>query len=150
MEAGANPPFDEFPFLKYLPGIIAPWRSRAIHTGEVMDEVWTESRRRLEERRATGVRRDCVGDNLLDDWEKNGWPITDYGFTSLLAEFVTAGADTTASQILTLILAFAKEVQCSVRMEKHQDEQASWSCFSAGTPSRSRVQRHLIQVSSFP
>ena len=81
MEAGANPPFDEFPFLKYLPGIIAPWRSRAIHTGEVMDEVWTESRRRLEERRATGVRRDCVGDNLLDDWEKNGWPITDYGFT---------------------------------------------------------------------
>jgi len=83
-------------------------------------QVWDESRKRLEARRATGERRKCVGDMILDEWEGKGqWPISDYDFTMNLAETVSGGADTTASQLLTLIIAFAKhpDVQKKARKE---------------------------------
>lgn len=114
------PPVDEFPFLKWVPERFARWKRIVAETRKVNTGVWAEGRRRLEARRATGVRRNCVGDLILDDWEKKGsWPITDYGFTGVLAEFVAGGADTTSSQILTLILAFAKhpEVQRKAQQE---------------------------------
>lgn len=31
VETGATPPVDIFPFLKYLPNFLSPWRAKALH-----------------------------------------------------------------------------------------------------------------------
>ncbi|KAH8901190.1 putative cytochrome P450 oxidoreductase [Thozetella sp. PMI_491] len=121
MEPGANPPVDDFPFLRYMPSSLAFWKRRAMDAGKTMDGTWGEARRRVEERRTTGERRNCIMDSLLDEYEKKGWPaaIHQHAFTNLLGEIVEGGADTTAAQLLTLVLAFAlhPEVQEKARKE---------------------------------
>jgi cytochrome P450 len=108
MEPGANPPVDEFTFLQYIPASLAPWKRRARSLKTEIYAYWTEARARLERRRAGGMQRNCIGDLLLDEWEKKGWPMSSDAFTWVLGEFVSAGSDTTASQLQTLILALAK------------------------------------------
>ncbi|KAL6360789.1 hypothetical protein LRP88_06497 [Fusarium phalaenopsidis] len=121
MEPGANPPVDVFTWLQYMPSSFAFWKRRAIDAGKTMDGTWGEARRRVEERRAKGEKRRCIVDTLLDEYEKKGWPssIPQHAFTNLLGEIIEGGADTTAAQLLTLILAFAlhPEVQAKAREE---------------------------------
>ncbi|KAH7264569.1 cytochrome P450 [Fusarium solani] len=121
MEPGANPPVDVFTWLQYIPSSFAFWKRRAIDAGKTMDGTWGEARRRVEERRAKGEKRRCIVDTLLDEYEKKGWPssIPQHAFTNLLGEIIEGGADTTAAQLLTLILAFAlhPEVQAKAREE---------------------------------
>ncbi|OIW32570.1 putative cytochrome P450 oxidoreductase [Coniochaeta ligniaria NRRL 30616] len=106
-EPGANPPIDEFPFLKYLPGY---WKKRADKCRRMMDKMWDDARQEIDERRAKGIQRDCFIDAKLDEYEEKGWPdwMTQHAFNNLWGELLEAGADTTANQILTLILALAK------------------------------------------
>ncbi|KAM5354649.1 hypothetical protein ACJ41O_001296 [Fusarium nematophilum] len=124
MEPGANPPVDVFTFLRYTPASLAFWKRRAFDAGKTMDGTWGEARRRVEERRARGERRKCIMDTLLDDYEKKGWPpsIRQHAFTNLMGEIVEGGADTTAAQLLTLILAFALHPEVQNKARKEIDE----------------------------
>lgn len=119
MEPGSSPPAEMFPILKLIPACLAPWKRRALHAGEVMDAAWSEARARVEKRRSEGIRRDCIIDNLLDEYEKKGFPFPQHGFNLLMGELIEGAADTTASQICTLIMAFAlnPEVQGKARKE---------------------------------
>lgn len=108
MEPGASPPVEQFPLLKLIPAWMAKWKRVPTAYGRKLDDYWAQALQKIRDRRSKGVRRNCVADMLLDDWEKNGCPVSEYSATMLFAEFVTAGADTTASQLLTLIIAFAK------------------------------------------
>jgi cytochrome P450 len=123
MEPGANPPVDVFKFLQYIPSSFAFWKRRAIDAGKTMDDTWGEARRRVEERRAKGERRKCIIDTLLDDYDKKGWPssIRQHAFTNLMGEIIEGGADTTAAQLLTLILAFALHPEVQVKARKEID-----------------------------
>jgi cytochrome P450 len=137
MEPGANPPVDEFPLLKLMPASLAAWKRRAISAGEVMDNVWGKARRIINERRARGERRNCIIDNLLDEYEKKGSPFTEHSFNNLMGEVVEGGADTTSAQLLTLVLAFAlnPKVQERARQEIDAccgaDRSPTWSDFDA-------------------
>jgi len=119
MEPGVNPPVDEFPILKLIPQRLYPWKERIQFAREKMDSTWAEARRMIEERRRRGDRRKSIVDDLLDEYEKKGFPFTQHGFNNLLGELIEGAADTTASQLLTLILAFAKfpHVQEKARAE---------------------------------
>lgn len=121
MEPGSSPPVDVFTFLRYIPSSLAFWKRHAIDAGKTMDETWSTARRLVEERRALGERRNCIIDSLLDEYEEKGWPgsISQHAFTNLMGEIVEGGADTTAAQLLTLILAFAlhPEVQKKAQVE---------------------------------
>lgn len=122
MEPGASPPVDVFPFLKFLPERLAPWKGRALDAGVTMDDAWTEARRVVEARRATGVRRDCIIDHVLDQYEEQGSkPFTDHAFNNLMGELVEGAADTTASQICTLIMAFALHPEVQLKARKEMD-----------------------------
>lgn len=135
MEPGASPPVDEYTFLRYLP--TGGWKSRAIDAGRTMDSVWGEARRRIEQRRKDGERRTCVIDHQLDEYEKKGWPMSQHAFDNLMGELVEGGADTTAAQLLTLVLAFAihPEVQQRAREEIDRvcgtDRAPTWSDFQS-------------------
>ncbi|TVY56444.1 Cytochrome P450 monooxygenase patI [Lachnellula cervina] len=137
MEPGANPPVDEFPFLKMIPASMAAWKRRGISAGKVMDGVWGKARQIINDRRARGERRNCIIDNLLDDYEKKGSPFTEHSFNNLMGEVVEGGADTTSAQLLTLILAFATNPRVQERARQEidaccgSDRSPTWSDFAA-------------------
>ncbi|KAI8170506.1 Cytochrome P450 monooxygenase yanC [Colletotrichum sp. SAR 10_70] len=124
MEPGANPPVDVFTFLRHVPASFAYWKRRAIDAGKTMDETWSTARRLVEERRAHGEKRNCIIDGLLDEYEQKGWPasISQHAFTNLMGEIIEGGADTTAAQLLTLILAFALHPEIQRKAQAEIDE----------------------------
>ncbi|KAF4840349.1 Cytochrome P450 monooxygenase yanC [Colletotrichum siamense] len=124
MEPGANPPMDVFTFLRHVPASFAYWKRRAIDAGKTMDETWSTARRLVEERRAHGEKRNCIIDGLLDEYEQKGWPasISQHAFTNLMGEIIEGGADTTAAQLLTLILAFALHPEIQRKAQAEIDE----------------------------
>lgn len=121
MEPGANPPVDEFPILKWIPLRLAHWKRRAIQAGQTMDQTWAEAVRRVKKRRDQGFYRDCITDNLLDQW-KDGMPMSQHSFNNLVGELVEGAADTTAAQLLTLVMAFAKYPEVQKRAQKEIDD----------------------------
>jgi cytochrome P450 len=121
MEPGANPPVDEYPILKLIPRKFALWKKRAIAAGETMDSVWGEAVARVEKRRAAGDKRDCITDALLDQWGKENMPMSQHGFNNMVGELVEGAADTTAAQLLTLVMAFAKFPRVQTEARKQID-----------------------------
>lgn len=74
----------------YLPG---KWKNRAYHVRSLMDNTWSTARAMVEKRRADGDIRDSIIDMKLAEYEKSGWPMTQYAFNNLFGEFLEAGAD---------------------------------------------------------
>lgn len=122
MEPGANPPVDEFSFLKHVPAWLAFWKRRAYLAEKAMTSAWAEARARVDKRRVNGDHRNCIADTLLDSYEKQGFPMSQHAVNNLLGEVVQGGADTTASQLLTLILAFAKNPDVQKKAQKQLDK----------------------------
>ncbi|EXJ79931.1 hypothetical protein A1O3_08216 [Capronia epimyces CBS 606.96] len=119
MEPGANPPVDIFPFIRYIPESMAFWKRRALDAGKTMDDAWREGRERVERRRARGIKRDSIVDACLDEYKEKGMPFSQHAFDNLMGEILEGAADTTASQLCTLIMAFTvyPEVQEKAREE---------------------------------
>lgn len=122
MEPGANPPVDEFPFLKYIPERFAYWKRRANESYTGMDNVWREARRQVDARRARGEKRNSIVDKMLDGSEKdNDIKLTDNQLNHFLGVLVEGGADTTASSVLTSILFLAMNPQVQVKAREELD-----------------------------
>ena len=47
----------------------------------------------VEDRRKAGDVRDSIIDLKIAEYEKNGWPMTQYSFNNLFGELLEAGAD---------------------------------------------------------
>ncbi|KAI9742375.1 MAG: hypothetical protein M1818_003908 [Claussenomyces sp. TS43310] len=135
LEPGANPPVDEYPFLRYVPTKWAKWKKRALRAGLAMDGIWGKARRLVEERRAVGDHRHCIADRLLDEYNESGFPMTQHAFDMLLGEMCEGGAETTSSSMLTMILAVTRfsAVQHKARAEIDKvcgsDRSPDWSDF---------------------
>jgi cytochrome P450 len=110
---------DEFPFLKYLPARLAPWKARAKIAGDAMYNIWFEARRRVDERRERGDIRNSLADKLLDEYREKGSPLSKDELDHFFGLLVEGGAETTSSTMLTLILCLAMnpEVQAKARKE---------------------------------
>ena len=137
IEPGANPPVDQAPWMWYLPG---KWKTRAHHVRSLMDTTWSRARAMVEKRRSDGDIRDSIIDMKLAEYEKNGWPMTQYAFNNLFGEFLEAGADSkpvfthpcnnngeanvlaTANMLLTIILAITKFPEVQEKARKELDE----------------------------
>jgi cytochrome P450 len=106
LEPGANPPSEELPLLWYAPG---HWRKRMIETKRLRSNLWNKARSIVDARRAKGEKRDCLIDEKLDEKVKtDNWPFPEFAFNNLMGELIEAGADTTANQVQTLVMAMAK------------------------------------------
>ncbi|KAJ9132415.1 putative cytochrome P450 oxidoreductase [Pleurostoma richardsiae] len=116
LEPGANPPVEEVPILWYTPG---RWKERMKEVKKLRSGLWGRAREIVDQRRSKGDKRDCLIDEKLDEMKLNGWPLPEFAFNNLFGELVEAGADTTANQVLTLIMALAKhpEVQRKAQAE---------------------------------
>jgi len=124
LEPGANPPVDEFPFLKYVPLFLAPWKRRAIYAGEVMSKIWAEARKRVDDRRARGDIRTSLGslaDKLLDEYAEKGSILGKDELDHFFGLLVEGGAETTSSTMLTLVLCLALNPRVQVEARKELD-----------------------------
>jgi len=130
MEPGANPPVDVFPFLRYIPTRLAFWKRRAIDAGDTMDDAWREARERVDRRRAKGIRRDSIIDACMEQYEKEGMPFSQHAFDNLMGEILEGAADTTASQLCTLVMAFA----LNPGIQKKAQEEIDRVCGSERAP----------------
>ena len=110
---------DEFPILKYISG--PWWKKRADKCRDMQNNMWTTARKIVDERRANGHKRDCFIDTKLDEYQAKGWPMSQHAFNNLFGVLLEAGADTTANQILTLILALAKNPEVQKRAKEEID-----------------------------
>lgn len=119
LEPGANPPVDEFPFLKYIPVTLASWKKRALGSYKCMDDTWNEARARVDARRAKGVKRDAIIDSILDGEKHSDLDVTTKQLNHFLGVIVEGGADTTASATLTsmMYLALHPEFQEKARTQ---------------------------------
>ncbi|KAJ5916118.1 cytochrome P450 [Penicillium tannophilum] len=135
LEPGANPPVDEFPFLKYLPSFVSPWRQRAVKSYTAMDNTWAAARVYCDKRRNKGERRVCIADRLLDDPKQAG-KMSDKQINHFLGVLVEGGADTTSSAVLTMIACLARNPEHQVIAQKELDavcgtnRMPSWTDFN--------------------
>jgi cytochrome P450 len=82
---------DEFPFLKYLPEFLAPWKVRAKHAGRVMQ------------------------------YAVKGTPLTKDELDHYFGLLVEGMAETTSSSILTTILCLAMNPRVQEKARKELD-----------------------------
>lgn len=90
IEPGANPPIDVFPILWYMPG---KWKKRAYHVRSLMDNLWSHGRKLVDERREKGDTRECIIDLKLDEYNAEGWKMSQHAFNNMFGELLEAGAD---------------------------------------------------------
>ena len=64
-----------------------------------MDTAWSKARKEVDARRERGDVCDAIIDMKLAEYEKSGWPISQYAFNNLFGEFLEAGA--TVSQVFS-------------------------------------------------
>lgn len=121
LEPGANPPVDEFPFLKYIPDVLAGWKKRAKGSYRCMDDTWNEARRLVDARRKKGVRRDAIIDSILDGEKHSDLDVTYKQMNHFLGVIVEGGADTTASATLTSMMYLALYPEFQEKARKQLD-----------------------------
>ncbi|KAK8151548.1 cytochrome P450 [Phyllosticta citribraziliensis] len=117
MEIGANPPVDQFPFLKWIPERFAGWKRRAIFSGREMNKTWVKARTLVEERRRESGTRPSIADGILDGTIDVGTEMTSNKLNHFLGSLVEGGADTTSTGMLTSLmqLSLHPEVQEKAR-----------------------------------
>lgn len=124
LEQGATPPVDAFPFLKMIPEFLAPWKMRAKAVREEQRSLYLKLLRETKDRLEAGKSTDCFLHTMLQHQEKNEMDdehiaylagnlvnnISDEDVLSLFSNCtqMEAGSDTTASTLLSFLLAMIK------------------------------------------
>ncbi|KAI8221561.1 Cytochrome P450 monooxygenase patH [Colletotrichum sp. SAR 10_86] len=123
LEQGATPPVDAFPFLKMVPAALAGWKRRAARVRREQMGLYLSLVAGTRERIREGRSPDCFLGEMLRDQEKNG--LDDEHLAYLAGNLVCidweanvvrvadslqmeAGSDTTASTLLSFLLAMIK------------------------------------------
>ncbi|KAI1009821.1 hypothetical protein LB504_003034 [Fusarium proliferatum] len=135
LEPGANPPVDDFPFLKYLPDFMSPWRTRAQRSYHAMDQTWKKARALSDARRDRVGSRNCIADKMLEDDKLTG-KMSDQQINHFLGVLVEGGADTISSSILTMIHCLSKYPEHQRRAQKELDTVCGTSSLPLGVPHR--------------
>ncbi|KIX07465.1 uncharacterized protein Z518_02118 [Rhinocladiella mackenziei CBS 650.93] len=118
-EIGATPPVDVFPWLKSLPNFLSGWRKwalsiraehRAFYFGLMRD-----SKKQMQKK---GV-KECFLARMIKDQEKSG--LSDEHIAYLGGTLMEAGSDTTASTLLSFLLAMVKYPEALKKCQEEVD-----------------------------
>lgn len=71
LEPGATPPVDAFPFLKYLPEFMSPWKSRAKAIRQEQRSLYYDLLNETKQKIQNGRHTDCFMAKLLEGQEKS-------------------------------------------------------------------------------
>ncbi|KAJ0417337.1 cytochrome P450 [Aspergillus carlsbadensis] len=96
-------------FTARLPDAISPWRRWARRIRREQRQLYFELLRDAKDRLARGVRRDCFMDQLLDESFRGKYGLLDDEHVAYIGGFLMeGGSDTTASTLLSFLLAMVK------------------------------------------
>ncbi|KAI0127089.1 cytochrome P450 [Xylariales sp. AK1849] len=122
LDQGAVPPYDIFPFLRYIPDFLTPWRgwkSRAASLKQRQSALYHELFEEAKERVGGGKSQDSFVSALLRDREEDGYsPVELEYITGFLME---GGSDTTAGAFETFILAMAAHPEIQKKAQTEVD-----------------------------
>ncbi|KIW28517.1 uncharacterized protein PV07_08176 [Cladophialophora immunda] len=97
---------DRYPFLNYLPGPLAPWRSQAYSVHLEMRNFWSVFLHSIEQRVKDGTAPDCFLSRFIQNPESEH--LSEIERISVTAELLTAGTETTATALQWFFKACAK------------------------------------------
>ncbi|KAG9000126.1 hypothetical protein FRB93_012890 [Tulasnella sp. JGI-2019a] len=111
MEAGATPPFELIPLLKYIPQRFAPWKAQAKEVREMQRGLLFDLLDKCEARAAAGNGNGCYMEGILAKAEAYGLSREAIAYTG--GSMLNAGSATTTSYLhfLVLLLVEHPEVQ---------------------------------------
>ncbi|CAJ2512579.1 Uu.00g055940.m01.CDS01 [Anthostomella pinea] len=120
---GSFPPFDVFPFLRYVPDVLLTpwrgWRKRAESLKQRQNGLYRELLSGVRERVAKGQSQHCFLAGLLQHREKDGYSDVELEYIGGL--LMEGGSDTTAAVFETFVLAMAAFPQLQKRAQKEAD-----------------------------
>lgn len=130
LDQGQTPPMEVFPWLRYVPDFLTPWKGWKERAGSIKEkqsslyhELFSETAARL----AAGKSEDCFLARLIKDQEAAvGSGRTKDVFTQVELDYIggfimEAGADTTAAVFETFILALAAFPEIQRRAQEEVD-----------------------------
>ncbi|KAF5548077.1 cytochrome P450 monooxygenase [Fusarium phyllophilum] len=117
LEQGACPPVDAFPILRAVPEFLASWKMRAESVRQEQKSLYLRLVQETRDRLKRGKGGDCFLKKMLNDQEKNN--MDDEHVAYLAGNLMEAGSDTTASTLLSFLLAMIKYPQ---EFKKAQNE----------------------------
>jgi cytochrome P450 len=100
---------------------MSAWRTRAKHSYKAMDGIWSEARRRVDQRRETGDKRNSIADQVLDGEKGTDLSLNDHQLNHFLGILVEGGADTTSASLLTSILMLVLNPHVQRKAQKQLD-----------------------------
>ncbi|RYP80176.1 hypothetical protein DL769_002589 [Monosporascus sp. CRB-8-3] len=130
LEQGASPPVDAFPFLKKVPEFLAPWKMRAKAVREEQKSLYLRLLRETRKRLEVGKGGDCFLRTMLQDQEKND--MDDEHVAYLAGNLMEAGSDTTASTLLSFLLAMIKYPEEFRKAQNEVDKTLRWRPVAPG------------------
>ncbi|KAL2787809.1 cytochrome P450 [Aspergillus keveii] len=119
LDPGAAPPVDAFPFLKLIPEFLAPWKKEAREIRQEQRALYFELMRETKERISHQKTTGCFMERLLRDQEKLG--LDDEHMVYLGGILMEAGSDTTASTLLSFILALTMHPEVLKKAQSEVD-----------------------------
>lgn len=108
LETGATPPVDIFPFLKRLPDFMSPWRRWARQIRAEQRQLYFELLQEVKSQRARGIYRNCFMSQLLDEKFAEKYELDEEHIAYIGGVLMEGGSDTTASTLLSFLLAMTK------------------------------------------
>jgi cytochrome P450 len=108
LENGRTPPVDAFPFLKYLPNFLSPWRRWALQIRDEQRQLYFELLQDVKDRRAKGIKRNCFLDQMLEEPFTQKYRLDGEHIAYIGGVLMEGGSDTTSSTLLSFILAMTK------------------------------------------
>jgi cytochrome P450 len=122
LDPGAVPPLDVFPFLKYVPDWLTPWRGwreRADDLKRNQDAEYTELFQHARDRVAQGKADDSFVARLLMEQENEGY--TDHELEHIAGLLLEGGSETSAMTFLTFMLAMIGFPESQKRAQEEVD-----------------------------
>ncbi|KAK2736359.1 hypothetical protein FQN55_001654 [Onygenales sp. PD_40] len=110
---------DVFPFLKYMPGIFAPWKKAAREIRRDHRALYLRLKGETEERLRQGRFTGCFMEKVIENKEKNG--LSDEQIVYMGGSMMEAGSDTTSSTLLSFMLGMLQNQEALKRAQVEVD-----------------------------
>ncbi|KAH0044244.1 putative cytochrome P450, partial [Aureobasidium melanogenum] len=122
LETGATPPVDIFPVFKRLPSFFAPWRKWALSIRSLQRSIYFELLEDVQNRMRSGILRGCFMEQLLDDEKRLQHGLDDEHLAYIGGVLMEGGSDTTASTLLSFLVAMVKYPDILHRAQEEVDK----------------------------
>ncbi|RGP61683.1 cytochrome p450 [Fusarium sporotrichioides] len=135
LEQGASPPVDAFPFLRAVPEFLASWKIKGRLVREEQKRLYLRLVQETRDRLRRGKGGDSFLKSMLDGQKKN--EMDDEHVAYLAGNLMEAGSDTTASTLLSFLLAMIRYPAEFKKAQQEVDE----VCGSAKSPTARDIDR---------